>query len=313
MADWLVDIQLESGGFQGGMIDQTPVVPVTFNTGQILMGLAAATKEFGDAYLSPTRRAAEWLVRTQETDGSWRKHSSPFAMPGPRTYEAHVSWGLLEAERVAPGSGYAEAALRNVRWAIGHQRANGWFDSCGLIDDGCPLTHTLGYALRGVVEAYRFSGDPFFLEAAIRGADGLLTAIAPDGWLPGRLDSSWRSPADFACLTGSAQIATCWLMLDEAVGNPRYREAARAANAYVRRTLRLDGPADTRGGVKGSFPVDGWYGQFEYLNWAAKFLIDSCLLEGARSAAASEKNPLVRPHRTGIATRHAGTHEGANR
>src|SRR5262249_3862021 len=41
MLDWLVSIQLPEGGFQGGMIDQTPVVPVTFNTGQILLGLAA--------------------------------------------------------------------------------------------------------------------------------------------------------------------------------------------------------------------------------------------------------------------------------
>ncbi|MFA6262632.1 MAG: hypothetical protein WC760_14300, partial [Bacteroidia bacterium] len=39
MADWLVGIQLPGGGFQGGKIDSVPVVPVTFNTGQILIGL----------------------------------------------------------------------------------------------------------------------------------------------------------------------------------------------------------------------------------------------------------------------------------
>jgi hypothetical protein len=40
MLDWLVGIQLPGGGFQGGRIDSVPVVPVTFNTGQILLGLA---------------------------------------------------------------------------------------------------------------------------------------------------------------------------------------------------------------------------------------------------------------------------------
>ena len=45
MLDWLVSIQLSDGGFQGGLIDSTPVVPVTFNTGQILIGLAAGTTE----------------------------------------------------------------------------------------------------------------------------------------------------------------------------------------------------------------------------------------------------------------------------
>ncbi len=43
----------------------------------------------------------------------------------------------------------------------------------------------------------------------------------------------------------------------------------------------MDGPKETRGGVKGSFPVDGDYGTFEYLNWAAKFFIDSNELERA--------------------------------
>src|ERR1044071_9673228 len=41
MLDWLVAIQFPEGGFQGGIVNQTPRMPVTFNTGQILIGLAA--------------------------------------------------------------------------------------------------------------------------------------------------------------------------------------------------------------------------------------------------------------------------------
>src|ERR1043166_7027136 len=44
MLDWLVSIQFPEGGFQGGKIDAVPRVPVTFNTGQILLGLAAGGK-----------------------------------------------------------------------------------------------------------------------------------------------------------------------------------------------------------------------------------------------------------------------------
>ena len=43
MLDWCVAIQFPQGGFQGGKIDASPPVPVTFNTGQILLGLAAGT------------------------------------------------------------------------------------------------------------------------------------------------------------------------------------------------------------------------------------------------------------------------------
>jgi hypothetical protein len=278
MADWLTAIQLPSGGFQGGKIDSRPVVPVTFNTGQILLGLAAAEVRFG-GYRKPTRRAADWLIDSQDADGCWRRHPTPFAKSGEKAYETHVAWGLFEAARIDPGRGYAEAGIANVRWALGQQRRNGWFEKCCLDDDSRPLTHTIGYALRGVLEAYRLIRDPALLEAARRTGDGVLSALEPDGRLPGRLSSDWSPAVRWVCLTGSAQIAHCWLLLFEFTNNPRYALAALSANAFVRRTVRLDGPPQIRGGVKGSLPVNGPYGKYQYLNWAAKFLADSLMLE----------------------------------
>src|SRR5450755_3430213 len=128
MSDWLVRIQLPGGGIQGGRIDSRPVVPVTFNTGQVLLGLAAAEKE----------------------------------------YETHVAWGLFEAERIDKGRSYGDAALANVRWALSSQGCDGWFPKCCLDDPVRPLTHTIAYALRGILEAYRFSSDSHFLAAARR-------------------------------------------------------------------------------------------------------------------------------------------------
>jgi len=281
MLDWLVSIQLPGGGFQGGVIGARPIVPVTFNTGQILLGLAAGVSEFGEEFRGPMRRAADWLVGSQDADGCWRRHPTPFAEPGEKVYETHVAWGLFEAARVEPAGPYAEGALRNVRWALGHQRDNGWFENCCLSDPRAPLTHTLGYVLRGVLEAYRFTEDAALLDACRRTADGLLSAVQADGFLPGRLDRDWRPAARWACLTGSVQIAYCWLALYRVTREARYRDAAFAANAYVRRAVRVDGPAETRGAVKGSFPVDGGYCTYEYPNWASKFFIDSNLLEEA--------------------------------
>jgi hypothetical protein len=278
MADWLVGIQLPCGGFQGGRIDSVPVVPVVFNTGQILLGLAAAEVAFG-GYRQPLQRAADWLLETQDSDGCWRSHRSPFAAPGENTYETHVAWGLFEADRVLPGRGYGEAGLANVRWALRFQHANGWFDKCALADPAMPLSHTLGYALRGILEAHRFSGSPDLLAAARRTADGLLGARRADGALPGCLRADWSAAVHWVCLTGLAQIAHCWLLLFDSTGETRYADAAFAANAYVRRTVRVIGADETRGAVKGSFPVDGGYARYEYPNWAAKFLVDSLLLE----------------------------------
>ena len=278
MLDWLVSLQPPRGGFQGGPIGSKPVVPVTFNTGQILLGLASGAREFWQ-YREPMRRAADWLVKTQDPDGCWRKHPTPFASPGEKTYETHVAWGLFEAARLEPSKPYAEAALANVRWALQWQRENGWFEKCCLTDPSRPLTHTIGYALRGVIEPYRFTNDEFYLKAARKTADGLLTAIRNGGFLPGRLDRNWRGTVEWACLTGSVQIAHCWLMLYQYTGDIRYRHAAYAANSYVRRTMRVGGPPETRGGIKGSFPVSGEYGTYQYPNWACKFFVDANMLE----------------------------------
>ena len=279
MLDWLVSIQFPDGGFQGGVIGATPRVPVTFNTGQILLGLAAGTGEFGDRYREPLRRAASWLARTQDVDGCWRQHRTPFASASDKAYETHVSWGLLEAARVDGSGEFASAAKRNVRWAITNQHDNGWFENNCLTEPQHPLTHTIGYVLRGVVEAYRYFGDEQFLTASVRTADGILGALREDGFLPGRLDRQWRGTVRWACLTGTVQIAHCWLLLYQHTGNTRYRDAAFTANAFVRRTIALAGDANFQGAVRGSWPIDGDYGRFEYLNWAAKFFIDANLLE----------------------------------
>ncbi|MGH7096241.1 MAG: hypothetical protein ACREE4_01095 [Stellaceae bacterium] len=285
MLDWLVAIQLPEGGFQGGVIGASPVVPTVFNTGQILIGLAAGERSFG-GYGEPLRRAAEWLVSVQDADGCWRRHASPFARPGEKAYDTHVAWGLIEAAAVDPTAGYGEAACANLRWALTQQHDNGWFANCCLDEPEAPLTHTLGYALRGLIEGHRFTGDGTLLAAARRTADGLLAALRPDGRLPGRLDSRWRGAADWVCLTGSSQIAHCWLQLYRITGEPGYLRAARATNAWVRRTVAVDGPLECRGGVKGSFPVDGGYGTFQLLNWACKFTIDANLLERELDRAA---------------------------
>ncbi len=280
MLDWLVSIQFPEGGFQGGRIDSLPRVPVTFNTGQILLGLAAGAAAYGDPrYHAAMHRAAAWLRDSLDADGCWRRHPTPFAVPGEKAYETHVAWSLFAAERIAPGHGYGAAGLRQVAWALSRQQPNGWFASNCLNDPQRPLSHTIGYALRGVLEAYLLSRQPELLAAAARTGSALCKAVGADGFLPGRLDRHWRPAATFACLTGSAQNAHCLFLLYQLTGQQHYFEAGQRLNRYVRRSVKVEGPVEMRGGVKGAFPVDGDYGRFEFLNWAAKFCIDANLLE----------------------------------
>jgi hypothetical protein len=288
MLDWLLSVQMRGGGFPGGVIGATPVSATTFNTGQILMGLAAGAARLGGRYATAMAEAANWLVESQDADGCWRRNASPFALSGDKVYDTHVAWGLLEAARADSNNDrYAASALRNVDWALGKQQPNGWFaDNC-LDDPSRPLTHTIGYAMRGVMEAYLYTREPRYLASVQRSAEGALSALRPDGALPGRLDSSWTPAVQWVCLTGEVQIAHCWLLLYRETGDTRLRDAAYRANAFVRRTIRMQGDPNVVGAVKGSFPVSGGYGRFEYLNWAAKFFIDSNVLEAATRARES--------------------------
>ncbi len=278
--DWLVSIQMPSGAFPGGLIGQQPVAPVAFNTGQILMGLAAGVRVFGARYEDPMHQAARWLVEIQDPDGAWSRCSSPFALPGARAYDTHISWGLAEAAKVSGERAYAEAVRRNLQWAARLQRPNGWFERCCLTDFRNPLTHTIGYAVRGLEEGHALLKEDWIGEAALRTAEALLNCLREDGFLPGRLDEQWRPAVCWSCLTGAVQIAAVWfLCARRSEKQPELLAAARRANRFVRRTIRIEGPPGLAGGVKGSWPVDGEYGRFQLLNWAAKFAIDSFQME----------------------------------
>ena len=285
MVDWLLSIQFPDGGFQGGVIGERPRRPVIFNTGQILLGLAAGARQFGNDCLAGMIRAADWLVGAQDPDGCWRKYPTPFAAPGEKSYETHVAWGLFEAARIEQGRGYGEAGLKNVYWALTCQREDGWFEKCCLTYPSRPLTHTLGYALRGLLEAYRFSADRRILAASVKTADSLARMVREDGFLPGRFSRGFKPAASWSCLTGSAQISCCWLILYGITGVERYRDAALRANRFLRRTVATEGPPDMRGALKGSFPLYGDYCRYQYPNWATKFLIDANMLELAAAGA----------------------------
>jgi hypothetical protein len=284
--DWLVSIQMPEGAFQGGVIGQQPLVPVTFNTGQILIGLAAGVREFGRRYEDAMHRAARWLVSIQDESGAWSRSTSPFALPGPKAYDAHICWGLAEAARLSGERRYEEAVRRNMEWTVLQQRPNGWFERCCLTDFHRPLTHTIGYALRGLWEGYALLGEEWIRAAAEKGATALLGCIREDGFLAGRLDADWHPCTKWCCLTGSVQIAAVWFLLAPQSRQGREMlKAARRANSFVRRTIRTDGPPEIAGGVKGSWPVDGEYGRFQLLNWAAKFAIDAFQMDLDSSSA----------------------------
>ncbi len=279
MLDWLLSIQYPDGGFQGGVAGTTSKAPVVFNTGQILIGLSAGAQKWGAPYVNAAERAVDWLVSIQDTDGQWSRFQSPFAKLGPKAYDAHTAWGLFEAARVLGLQTAGAAGMRNIRHVLTLQLPNGWIDHCCLTDITQPLTHTLGYAIRGMLEAHRYSRAPEILAASERSALAMTECVRQDGFLPGRLNRQWRGTVEWACLTGSLQMACCWFWLYQLTGNALYLHTARRVNRFVRCTILTDSDNNVRGGIRGSYPLSGGYCSYSCPNWATKFMVDAQLLE----------------------------------
>jgi len=262
-------------------MDATQIVPTIFNTGQVLLGWLSAWQQTQDArFRDSAVRAADWLVVAQDPDGAWRRFASPFAAHALNTYNTRVAFALAKAGRDLGQQRYLDAAVRNVEWALTQMHPNGWLENNDLEDNDRPLTHTIAYATRGILEVGLIAGNQAFVDAAARIAIAVARSQRRDGALPGRLDSSWRASAHWTCVTGNAQMAIIWQRLASTTRDPSWRRAAESANRFnlsIQDLTTVDG--GVRGALPGSHPRSGDYMKNRYPNWAAKFCMDALILQ----------------------------------
>lgn len=286
MAEWESEIQLPDGGVVAGALGDSDR-PTVFNTGQVLFGWVRAFEVENDTrYRECTLGAARWLCMAQDDDGCWRRFGSPMTgAGGVNTYNTRTAWALVRAHAITGEPVFLERAIRNCQWALTQAATNGWLAANCLQDPRQPFVHTIAYAMRGLLEVGDYAGRGEFLEAAIRIGDALITVLPWNGFLPGRFDAQWRPTVGWSCLTGNAQMAINWGRLYQITGEPKYRDAVLRINGFTKRTQRLAGPPEERGGIKGSHPIDGGYHPWQYPNWAAKFYADALMMEEAITVA----------------------------
>ena len=276
MGQWEADIQLPEGAVMGGKADAAPS-PAVFNTGMVLLGWAELIQADGDErFRRAAARAGEWMLSVQDASGEFRGGPPRFANPACTTYHVKAAWGLCAAGVALGGGDFVAAAARNAEFALSRQAENGWFRDCCLTDARRPLLHTLAYAMQGLLEVGRLTGREEFIAAARRTADAQLALLDGDGFLPGRQDAAFRAAAPWCCLTGSAQVSIVLSELGAMGFGARYTEGAERINRYLMARHDIRNPdARLRGGLPGSWPVDGEYGRLRILNWAVKFFVDA--------------------------------------
>ncbi|MCK7579245.1 MAG: hypothetical protein MZV65_28285 [Chromatiales bacterium] len=198
------------------------------------------------------------------------------------TYNTRTAWSLARAHAITGERRFLDAAVRNGEWALTQAQPNGWLANNCLQDNEQPFTHTIAYAMRGLLEIGAYAQREDLLNAARRIGDGMLNALPANGKLPGRFGNQWQPTVTWSCLTGDCQLGINWGRLYQLTGEQTYREATARVLSFVKRTQRLDGDdPDTRGGIKGSHPINGGYHPWQYPNWATKFYADALMMDEA--------------------------------
>ncbi|MFZ5940850.1 MAG: hypothetical protein ACOYXB_09765 [Bacteroidota bacterium] len=287
MADWELSIQLASGAVRGGVgVNEYPIV---FNTGQVILGWTSIYKNTGEQkYLDASVKAASWLVSIQDEDGKWLKHTFNNT---PHAYNVRVTWSVLKVYHLTGDRKFLDAAVKNIQWVLENGQENGWFRWMGFKADEVPLTHTIAYTLRGLLESsFLLEGElKDTIQATVIKASrhiiGYYDQVKKENRLfslPGNLDENWKSDFSYSCLTGDAQMAIIWLKLYRLTGDEDYFKAAERILDDLKTVHNLKSRnKGIRGGIAGSYPIWGKYVNFGYPNWAAKFFADALMLKGS--------------------------------
>jgi hypothetical protein len=144
-----------------------------------------------------------------------------------------------------------------------------------------PLTHTVAYTIRGLMEIGLLADRPDFVSAATEAAERMRALQSPqNGAVPGQIARPYRSDSEWSSTTGNSQMAIIWYRLARHTGDAYWRDAADRAvrfNCFLQEldwNSRDDG---RRGGVGVSYPGHRGYGRYWYMNWTHKFHLDALM------------------------------------
>lgn len=151
MADWELKLQKPDGGWEG-FYEGDGQPSVVFNSGQVLRGLIRTFKESKEIkYIDAAIKGANWIVNTQDEDGSWT--STNFKQMK-RVYDTYVTAPLAELYTLTKDERYKESCIKNAEFVLRNQHNNGWFELCDntLFNNEAPITHTISYTIDGLIE-----------------------------------------------------------------------------------------------------------------------------------------------------------------
>jgi hypothetical protein len=281
MADWLIKIQLNCGGFQG--LYGVKAEPVVFNTGQDIFGLVDVFRITGNnKYLESAKKAAYWLMEVQQANGSWTKHDSRNIA---HSYNTRTSWAMLELYKESHDEKIKKSAIKNLEWTYSNRNNVFWLRFNNFDRKTFPLTHTIAYSIRGFLESGLILTEQKYVDFALNAAQKVLDQFFKDKFIYATYNHSWVGKDSYVCITGDAQLSYIWMKLYLLTKNPKFLIGAYKINDFLRwiqqkwKNISILTRDSIQGAMQCSYPIWGNYLPFHFSNWTAKFYADTLMLE----------------------------------
>ena len=223
MGDFILNNQLESGGYRTYTKSHERLSePTIFNTAQDIIGLVdlyLATKD--KKYLNSAQLAADFLVSTQNHDGTWTQFTHNGA---PKTYHSRVAYALLKLSEINRNQIFKKAAIKQLDWVLSRQLKNGFVTDAELPVTKYPhtITHTIAYVAEGLLYSAIILKSKKYQLAALRIINKVHLHYASNKELPSYFDKNWKPQESFGCLTGEAQFSILFMEAYKITGDHPY-------------------------------------------------------------------------------------------
>ena len=277
LVNWVLRTQRRDGTFPASYGDFMNQPSRVFNNGVIIHSLLDYHNESGQSdILEACLKSAEWLLKVQSPDGSWRQFT--FHQLSSNTITAAA---LIRLAGITGEKKYREAGENNIRFALELQSPNGYFKGNGFDSTPIAFTITMAYAIAGILEAGILTGNEAWKNAALKGLVPVLNHVNTSGFLVGELDENFQSASSFSCLPGSCLMAINAYKLASIEGSSDLKARADALTDYVKTKQMESKLPMINGGISGSWPISGNYCSYEITSWGVRYFAEALMLQDA--------------------------------
>ena len=121
------------------------------------------------------------------------------------TYNTRSAWGLARVHAITGEQRFLDAAVKNCEWALTQRNDFGWLSENCLQDNRQPFTHTIAYAMRGLLEVGAYAKREEFLPPPAESATPRAPRCPPAANCRAAWTLAGAPTVRWSCLTGATQ------------------------------------------------------------------------------------------------------------